>query len=137
MRWSTEIRTAAVELSANSTVSSAQAVILNAWERAKAYAEGQAFAALDAGLQSATDLAYDQADPGRQQQAMAIARTRTLLLKPVGDICNLGCPYCYEAERRVSLGTGRMKFSALTAVLDNLLPFVPKPFEIYIHGGEP
>ncbi|MEE9330186.1 MAG: radical SAM protein [Parvularculaceae bacterium] len=137
MPWSSKVRAAVADLSARAKVSSGQSVILNALDRAKAYAEAQAFAALDAGLQSATDRASDVAGPGHQQQAVAIARTGTLLLKPVGDICNLGCPYCYEAERRVSLETGRMKFSALRAVLDNLLPFVPKPFEIFIHGGEP
>ncbi len=61
----------------------------------------------------------------------------TMLLQPVGDRCNLACRYCYEFARLQTAKSERMSTACLQAVLRNVLPFVDKPFSIFMHGGEP
>ncbi len=99
-----------------------------AMSRADDHAASRAFAGV---------AARHDARPRNPSEA-ALRNTRTLLLKPVGDKCNLACPYCYEMTRRPGgVAAGRMSLATLEAVLANLLPHVPKPFDIFIHGGEP
>ncbi|MGD0143779.1 MAG: radical SAM protein [Rhizomicrobium sp.] len=96
--------------------------------RADDYAASRAFAGV---------AARHDARPRSPSEA-ALRNTRTLLLKPVGDKCNLACPYCYEMTRRPGgMSAGRMSPVTLESVFANLLPHVPKPFDIFVHGGEP
>lgn len=57
------------------------------------------------------------------------------LLLPVGDMCNLGCSYCYESSR--GLVGNRMTVRTLKAVLSHAIPHVSGRGRITVHGGEP
>lgn len=60
-----------------------------------------------------------------------------LLIKPVGDTCNLACTYCYEESRRAKSKSGAISMEEFEWLLDHILPYVQPPFYIYFHGGEP
>lgn len=61
-----------------------------------------------------------------------------LLLKPVGDRCNLACTYCYEALRQADLDTTRvMPSSEMQQTIAKVLAPPSAISEIYLHGGEP
>lgn len=109
-------------------LSGPQRVIAAALQRSDAYAADLAFKA----LASSADRSADDAPAKTNTPPVS-----TLLLKPVGDKCNLGCPYCYEEDRRFSVSTGRLDLNRTQRLLDNVLPHVRKPFNLFIHGGEP
>lgn len=61
-----------------------------------------------------------------------------LLLKPVGDRCNLACTYCYETLRQAHLDTARvMPTSEMKRTIAKVLAAPSAISEIYLHGGEP
>jgi len=68
-------------------------------------------------------------------------RTYAILAKPVADLCNLRCEYCYYAEKNELIKTGTSRMSL--EVLEN---YIRQCFEIHgkdavvefiWHGGEP
>lgn len=62
-----------------------------------------------------------------------VSRNITLIVKPVGNACNLACKYCYtqpeDKGRRMALETYRNALSAFGRVCNNLT--------VIWHGGEP
>lgn len=65
------------------------------------------------------------------------SQTKVLLIKPVGDRCNLRCSYCYETLR---LAESREKVMKVAKIEHYLATFVGKDSgvtDIFLHGGEP
>ena len=60
-----------------------------------------------------------------------------VLLKPVGDHCNLFCTYCYEGVGADRFSHGRMSEAILTRTIDTALRQAQGPIEFIWHGGEP
>lgn len=102
-------------------------VLIAALRRADLYAARCAFGAIPRGA----------ARVGRDVRNVDPVPVQMVLLKPVGDACNLACRYCYEAERRRIFPTKFMSETALERVLENLLPYGEGPLFIAVHGGEP
>jgi uncharacterized protein len=126
MQWSDQTRELygrAIRLP-DELVSPEVRVLLAAMKRADEYAADVLCAAVAQSLS------------GAEPSGLA-ATVTSILLKPVGDSCNLACGYCYEAERVRSQPQRRMTIDDLRAILGNLLPYVGQPFSIFVHGGEP
>jgi uncharacterized protein len=64
-------------------------------------------------------------------------RTQVVLLKPVGDHCNLRCTYCYEIQRLQGSHEKVMSTDMLRGYLENILGNGSSVSDIFIHGGEP
>jgi uncharacterized protein len=64
-------------------------------------------------------------------------RTQVVLLKPVGDHCNLRCTYCYEIQRLQGSHKKVMSTALLRTYLENILRPGSAVSDIFIHGGEP
>lgn len=66
------------------------------------------------------------------------AHPAALLIKPVGDRCNLACQYCYESLRQSSLSNTRiMTLREMRSQVSKALSPPSTISEIYLHGGEP
>lgn len=65
------------------------------------------------------------------------SRTKVLLLKPVGDHCNLRCSYCYESLRLAHSKEKVMKTEHLERYLQHLLGHNSGITDLFLHGGEP
>ena len=61
----------------------------------------------------------------------------TVLIKPVGDLCNLGCAYCYEAKRAQNHPQSRMSIEEMQHLVARLICADSPVRNIYVHGGEP
>lgn len=66
---------------------------------------------------------------------LAVDHIRTILLKPVGDYCNLRCTYCYEGENLRHQNT--MSLESLEKLFENLARRPGKRIAFAWHGGEP
>ncbi len=69
-----------------------------------------------------------------------IAAGGTLMIKPVGALCNLKCEYCYYLDTADSVFGGsvrRMSVDTLEHVLGGFLPSAPDQVTIAWQGGEP
>jgi uncharacterized protein len=75
--------------------------------------------------------------PTPQRADVVAPAINMLLVKPVGDRCNLACIYCYEEARRSSAKSGALTVDDFERMLDHVLPYVKPPLDIYFHGGEP
>lgn len=65
------------------------------------------------------------------------SKTKVLLIKPVGDHCNLRCSYCYETLR---LAKSKEKIMKIPQIAHYLKTFVGKDSgitDLFLHGGEP
>lgn len=64
----------------------------------------------------------------------------SLLIKPVGGMCNMRCRYCFyrdEQEKRSGAECRRMELSTLEAVFKKTLPYAEGRCVIVYQGGEP
>jgi uncharacterized protein len=125
-RWSSRYRDALIALDGIEHPSPAQRVIGAASARADRYAAHLAFFAFG-----------ERAAATEGRLVAQRAGINMVLLKPVGDACNLGCRYCYEAERRVGRQPPAMSIAAMRAILGNLIPGCGPRVVIAVHGGEP
>ena len=132
MRWPDKVSRAGRSQRPGGAASSTQLVLGAALQRAELYAANESFRALARLRPNETGKTKRQHTP--ESDAISV---RTMLLKPVGDRCNLGCPYCYEEDRRSTFESSRLTLAQMAQVLDSVLPFVEKPFDIFVHGGEP
>ena len=68
-------------------------------------------------------------------------RTYAILAKPVADLCNLRCEYCYYAEKNelIKTGTSRMSLEVLENYIRQCFDMHGKDavVEFIWHGGEP
>lgn len=64
-------------------------------------------------------------------------RTSAVLLKPVGDLCNLRCTYCYEGSGSERAEDARMTEATLSAIIRDMLAQDDAPVQFLWHGGEP
>jgi uncharacterized protein len=62
---------------------------------------------------------------------------RAILVKPVGDQCDLRCTYCYEGQGADRLRSGRMKPAMLATVIDTTCQQAQGGIDFLWHGGEP
>lgn len=62
---------------------------------------------------------------------------RAILVKPVGDQCDLRCTYCYEGQGVDRLRSGRMKPAMLATVIDTACQQAQGGIDFLWHGGEP
>lgn len=65
------------------------------------------------------------------------SEAKVLLIKPVGDHCNLRCSYCYETLRLSMSKQKVMKMSQIEIYLNNFVGKDSGITDIFIHGGEP
>jgi uncharacterized protein len=68
---------------------------------------------------------------------IARVRTSAVLVKPVGDLCNLRCTYCYEGSGSERLEDVRMTGATLTAIIRDVLAQDSRTVQFLWHGGEP
>jgi len=61
------------------------------------------------------------------------ADTVSMLIKLVGEVCNLDCAYCYE-RRKPYAGSRLVEPAEVEALLDKLSG---RPIRVELHGGEP
>jgi uncharacterized protein len=61
----------------------------------------------------------------------------SVLIKPVGDICNLRCTYCYEGLEGQRFDNRRMSEATLELIIRDVLAQAPKTVQFLWHGGEP
>jgi len=59
--------------------------------------------------------------------------TLSIILKLVGEVCNLDCTYCYE-KRKPYEGNRILQPETVSSVLKR---FGKRPLRIELHGGEP
>ncbi|QMW01460.1 radical SAM/SPASM domain-containing protein [Spirosoma foliorum] len=57
----------------------------------------------------------------------------SIILKLMGEVCNLNCVYCYE-KRKPYVGQRMLETKYISMLLDSLYP---SPLSIELHGGEP
>jgi uncharacterized protein len=65
------------------------------------------------------------------------SKTRVLLIKPVGDHCNLRCTYCYETLRLTKSHEKAMQIAQIESYLKTFLDSDSEITDIFLHGGEP
>lgn len=61
----------------------------------------------------------------------------TVLMKPVGDACNLRCTYCYEGTGADRKKARYMSRQTLEAAISEALSLGDSPIQFLWHGGEP
>ncbi|MCO6360532.1 radical SAM/SPASM domain-containing protein [Roseivirga pacifica] len=64
------------------------------------------------------------------------SKTKVLLMKPVGDHCNLKCEYCYEIQRLTGTHEKVMGVDEMRTYLRNLVAHSDIS-DVFLHGGEP
>lgn len=72
-----------------------------------------------------------------QAMPQAGSNVSTVLLKPVGDMCNMACSYCYERERLRFSHQKKMRLEDMRRIVENLMCDGSNVQEIFLHGGEP
>ncbi|MBI4539369.1 MAG: radical SAM protein [Gemmatimonadetes bacterium] len=134
MNWSDKARRALAALGETDTAALPPAlrVLVAALRRADGFAAERVLGVIAAPL---TSLQGPGAPTGSGRPRTL--PLRMLLIKPVGDVCNLACRYCYESLRRLHAQRGTMTRETLRRIHENVLPYVDPPFTIYYHGGEP
>jgi uncharacterized protein len=65
------------------------------------------------------------------------SKTNVILIKPVGDHCNLRCSYCYETLRLNGSKEKTMSIEDIRTYLHNFLGENSDVSDIFLHGGEP
>jgi len=60
-----------------------------------------------------------------------------ILIKPVGDACNLRCTYCYEGEDNERIRLPRMSEATLESIIRDTLIQATSEMNFIWHGGEP
>lgn len=85
-------------------------------------------------LRKSGDLARALRAP-RSRRANPTALISSVLIKPVGDACNLRCTYCYE--RPEPLLHRRMSTDVLDALIADLPNYTGQRLTVAWHGGEP
>lgn len=65
------------------------------------------------------------------------SNTQVLLMKPVGDHCNLKCEYCYEIQRLSGSHEKVMEIDQMRTYLTNFVGSHSDITDIFLHGGEP
>jgi uncharacterized protein len=122
-----ELRRVAVLENQDEALRSAElAVVLGAIQRAKQHA----LSLFREGFQRA-------ASQDSKASAPAGMRTPAVLLKPVGDLCNLRCTYCYEGAGPERVEDSRMTEATLTAITRDVLAQGKGSVQFLWHGGEP
>jgi len=76
--------------------------------------------------------------PGFDRETMASQPfVSSVLVKPVSDLCNLRCSYCYEGEVDVRVNTRRMPDEILERIISETLGQARHTLHFLWHGGEP
>ena len=65
------------------------------------------------------------------------SKTKVVLIKPVGDHCNLRCSYCYETLRLNGAKEKTMSVADIRLYLKNFVGNHSDISDIFLHGGEP
>ncbi len=65
------------------------------------------------------------------------SKTQVLLMKPVGDHCNLKCEYCYEIQRLTGTHEKVMSTEQMRTYVKNFVGTHSDISDIFLHGGEP
>lgn len=60
-----------------------------------------------------------------------------LMIKPVGDSCNLACTYCYEGLGKGRRAGKKMSSILLSRIVDEVAQLPGEKIDIIWHGGEP
>jgi uncharacterized protein len=81
--------------------------------------------------------AFAQRRDGGAENALSEVGIFAVLLKPVGDLCNLRCTYCYEGVKGERLEKARMRDSTLEAIIGDVLAQARGAVQFIWHGGEP
>lgn len=142
MKWSEELRRAVsrrAELPPDerNSISSEARVAMGAMSRAEEFAADNLARALRENAGRRPTGSEESADSRGDGPSGAATDLRQLLVMPVADRCNLACRYCYETERRAGQEPRRMRLDVFEQIIDNVLPFVQRPFDLALHGGEP
>lgn len=87
----------------------------------------------------ARELAFDMASKLKScdSEFRVNSSVNTILLKPVGDMCNMACSYCYERERLQLNPLKKMRVSTLRNIVRNMAGSGSQVQDIFVHGGEP
>ncbi|MEM7626104.1 MAG: radical SAM protein [Planctomycetota bacterium] len=84
--------------------------------------------------------AFTQLSVGGSQVRTLTAEANPIvavLVKPVGDACNLRCSYCYEGQGDERQALPRMQFETLEKIIKDTLSHGEGPVRFLWHGGEP
>jgi len=82
------------------------------------------------------DRFYHPADVSSVQRSKG-TNTKVILIKPVGDHCNLRCTYCYEIQRLTGSHEKVMSVEQIKQYLINFVGRGSDVSDIFLHGGEP
>ncbi len=118
---------AVLESAEDSVINAEQRVVLAAIRRAKEHA----LALIREGFQR------EASGRGGQPLTASGVRTAAVMLKPVGDLCNIRCTYCYEGSGAERLENARMTDATLTAIIRDVLAHNSGSVQFLWHGGEP